>query len=71
MPSNQQKIIEQAKFTYSLLGKTFEKQIKTIKDQQEKQIQAIQDKRLLMTLMIVQLVLKEKEIYNKIHRGMF
>ena len=27
---NQQQIIEQAKFTHSLLGKSFEKQIKTI-----------------------------------------
>ena len=36
-PSNQQKKIEQAKFTYSPLGKTFEKQIKTIEDQGEKQ----------------------------------
>ena len=43
MPSNQQKIIEQAKFTYSPLGKAFEKQTKTIKDQGEKQIKAIQD----------------------------
>ena len=32
-PSNQQKIIEQAKFTYSPIGKAFEKQIKTIEDQ--------------------------------------
>ena len=31
--SNQQQIIEQAKFTYSPLGKAFEKQIKTIEDQ--------------------------------------
>ena len=38
LPSNQQKIIEQAKFTYSPLGKAFEKQTKTIKDQGEKQI---------------------------------
>ena len=30
LPSNQQQIIEQAKFTYSPLGKAFEKQIKTI-----------------------------------------
>ena len=29
-PSNQQQMIEQAKFTYSLLGKAFEKQTKTI-----------------------------------------
>ena len=34
--SNQQQIIEQAKFTYSLLGKAFEKQIKTIEDKGQK-----------------------------------
>ena len=33
LPSNQQQIIEQAKFTYSPLEKAFEKQIKTIEDQ--------------------------------------
>ena len=33
LPSNQQQIIEQARFTYSSLGKVFEKQIKTIEDQ--------------------------------------
>ena len=33
LPSNQQQIIEQAKFAYSPLGKAFEKQIKTIEDQ--------------------------------------
>ena len=43
LPSNQQQIIEQAKFTCSLLGKCFEKQTKAIKDQGEKQIKAIQD----------------------------
>ena len=42
LPSNQQQIIEQAKFTYSPLGKVFEKQIKTIEDQGKKQIKAIQ-----------------------------
>ena len=36
LPSNQPQIIEQAKFTYSTLGKAFEKQIKTIEDQGEK-----------------------------------
>ena len=36
LPPNQQQIIEQAKFTYSPLGKAFEKQIKTIEDQGEK-----------------------------------
>ena len=43
LPSNQQQIIEQAKFTYSPLGKAFEKQIKTIKDQGKKQIDALAD----------------------------
>ena len=45
LPSNQQQIIEQAKFTYSPLGKAFQKQTKIIEDQREKQIKAIQDKR--------------------------
>ena len=43
LPSNQQQIIEQAKFTYSLLGKAFEKQIKAIEDQEGKQIDAIEN----------------------------
>ena len=43
LPCNQQQIIEQAKFTYSPLGKAFEKQIKTIEDQGEKQIDALKN----------------------------
>ena len=43
LPSNQQQIIEQAKFTYSPLGKAFEKQIKTIEDQGQKQVEALKD----------------------------
>ena len=39
LPSNQRQIIEQAKFTYSPLGKAFEKQIKTIEDQGNKQVE--------------------------------
>ena len=35
LPSKQEQIIEQAKFTYSSLEKAFEKQTKTIKDQVE------------------------------------
>ena len=38
LPSNQQQTIEQAKFTYSPLGKAFEKQIKTIENQGKKQV---------------------------------
>ena len=43
LPSNQQQIIEQAKFTYSPLGKAFEKQKKTIEDQGEKQVNALEN----------------------------
>ena len=72
LPSNQQQIIEQPKFTYSLLGKAFQKQTKTIKDQGEKQIKAIQDKRLIKSIEKFNydindspLILKQEEIYNK------
>ena len=70
LPSNQQQqIIEQAKFTYSPLGKVFEKQTKKIEDQGEKQITAIQDKRSIKSIEKFKydvndspIVLKEKEI---------
>ena len=42
LPSNKKQIIEQAKFTYSPLGKAFEKQTKTIEDQEKKQIDALE-----------------------------
>ena len=42
LPSHQKHIIEQAKFTYSSLGKNLEKRIKTIEDQGERQIKANQ-----------------------------
>ena len=42
LPSNQQQIIEQTKFTYSPLGKPFDKQIKTIEDQGKKQVDALE-----------------------------
>ena len=41
LPSNQQLIIEQVKFTYSPMGKPFLKQIKTIEDQGQKQVEAL------------------------------
>ena len=41
LPFNQQQITEQAKFTYSPLGKAFEKQIKKIKDQGQNQVEAL------------------------------
>ena len=42
LPSNQQQMIEQAKFTYSPLGNAFEKQIKTTEDQGKKQFDALE-----------------------------
>ena len=44
-------MIEQAKFTYSSLEKVFEKQTKTIENQEEKQIKAIEK--------------NKKQLYNK------
>ena len=73
LPSNQQQIIEQARFTYSPLGKAFEKQIKTIEDQGEKQIKAIQDQGQVKTIKKyaydtedTPFISKQKEIFNKL-----
>ena len=41
LPSNKQQIIEQARFTYSPMGKAFEKEIKTIEDQGKKEVHAL------------------------------
>ena len=71
LPPNQQQIIEQAKFTYSPLGKPFEKQIKTIEDQGEKQIKAIKYQGKLKTITKYDyddedtpFISKQKEIFN-------
>ena len=50
LPSNQQQIIEQERFTYSPFGKAFEKQIKKIEYQGEKQIKAIHDQPQVKTI---------------------
>ena len=42
MRSDQSIIIEQAKFTYSPLGKAFEKQIKTIEKQRKQQVEDLE-----------------------------
>ena len=73
LPSNQRQIIEQAKFTYSPLGKAFEKQIKTIKDQGIKQVKAIQDNKQLVNINNDDdyknklLLSKEREIFKDIY----
>ena len=70
--SNQQQIIEQAKFTYSPLGKAFEKQIKTIEDQGKKQVKAIQDKQIFNInkddYKNKLLLSKEREIFKDIYK---
>ena len=71
LPSNQQQIIEQAKFTYSPLGKAFEKQTKTIEDKGEKQIKAIQNNRKQLIsdddYKNKLLISKEREIFKDIY----
>ena len=73
LPSNQQQIIEQSKFTYSPLGKAFEKQTKTIEDQGKKQVKAIQDKKIVNInnndddYKDKLLLLKEREIFKDIY----
>ena len=74
LPSNKQQIIEQAKFSYSPLGKAFEKQIKTIEDQGQKQIKAIQDQGRVKTIKKyscdddkdIPFISKQKEIFNEL-----
>ena len=39
---DQGRVIEQGRFTYSLLNKPFEKQTKTVEEQGEKQVEAIE-----------------------------
>ena len=66
LPSNQQQIIQQAKLTYSPLGKALEKQIKTIEDQGKKLVKALQDnKQILYVLIIVTYVFQsESTLYS-------
>ena len=71
LPSNQKQIIEQAKFTYSPLGKTFEKQIKTIEDQGKKQVEALKDLKPEEQTIAIEnesngKFLIQKEIYDKL-----
>ena len=43
LPSHQRRVIEQATFTYSPLGKVLEKQTKTIGDQGKNQMKALEE----------------------------
>ena len=82
LPSNQQQIIEQARFTYSHLGKAFEKQIKKIEDSGKKQVDALENLKLKeetkpikdtpnnqsrATIIFNDLINKIKELMNKLY----
>ena len=73
LPSNQQQIIQQAKFNYSPLGKAFEKQIKTIENQGKKQVVALEslkdsDKKLTQIKDFIPIGNLNPEIINEIKR---
>ena len=75
LPSTQQQIIEQTKFTYSPLGKTFDKQIKSIEDKGKKQVHALNTLKSNNKITIKKYIYdpndtlfisKQKEIFNKL-----
>ena len=67
LPSNEQQMTEESKFTYTPLGNAFEKRTKTIEDQREKKVKAIKIKyQFTYDINASPIVLKEKEIYNKL-----
>ena len=74
LPSTHQQIIEQTKFTYSPLGKTFDKKIKTTEDQGKKQVDTLNnlksDNKIRIEKYIYHpkdtpFISKQKEIFNK------
>ena len=72
LPSNRKHIIEQAKFTYSPLEKAFEKQTKTIENQGEKHVKALEDQKLKEQIKSIEGIFpegyKSVEIKNEINK---
>ena len=73
LPSNQQQIIQHAKFNYSPLGEDIGRQIKTIKDQGEKQVVALEslkasDKKLPAIKDFIPMENLNPEIINEINK---
>ena len=73
LPSIQKQMTKQAKWTYYPLGKTFEEQIKTTEEQEERKIKEIQDqgetktiKNMYIMIKIDALIPKQKEIFDKL-----
>ena len=50
LPSDQSRITKQAKFTYSPVGKAFEKQLKAMEEQEKKSVAGIFSKRMRTNL---------------------
>ena len=84
LPSNQQQIIKQPRFTYSPLGKAFKKQIKTIEDKGKKQVDALENLKLKeerkpiedkpnnqsrATIIFNDLINKRKELMSKLYNS--
>ena len=82
LPSNQQQIIDQAKFTYSPLGKAFEKKLKTIEGQGNKQVHSLKNLKLKeetkpiedkpnnqpkVTIIFDELINKRKELMSELY----
>ena len=76
LPSAQQQIIDQTKFSYSALGKAFDKQIKIIEDQEKKQVDGLNtlksDNKIQLNIYIyiydpkdTAFISRQKEIFNK------
>ena len=65
-PSDQSRIIEQAKFTYSPLSKAFEKLMKIIEEQEEKkQAEALKNLKPITTKLPIKYVIPENAISEK------
>ena len=71
--SSDQSRIEQAKLTYSPLGKVFEKQTKVIEEQKRNQIEAIEEHRKQLVKSISEkeslALLKQKDIFEELAKG--
>ena len=68
LPPDQNRAIEQVKITYSPLGKTFGKQVKTIENQGEKQIKTLEEdgKRLVQSSGKKESLLKQKQVFGEL-----
>ena len=59
LPSDQSRIIEQAKFTFSPLGKAFEKQM-TIEEERKKQVETLEVSKPITQKLTIKDVIPEK-----------